>query len=40
MEYQDRIIKYLKENHGIVTTVWCENQPIPERIFQKWKKKN
>ena len=28
MEYKERIIEYLKENHGIVTALWCKNQGI------------
>ena len=38
MEYQDRIIKYLKENHGIVTTAWCESQSIPRAYLSKMEK--
>lgn len=38
MEYQDRIIKYLKENQGIVTTAWCESQSIPRVYLSKMEK--
>lgn len=38
MEYKERIIEYLKENQGIVTTAWCESQSIPRVYLSKMKK--
>lgn len=29
MQYKDKIIKHLKENNGIVTSLWCKKHGIP-----------
>ena len=29
MKYREQILRYLKENHGVVTTSWCKNNAIP-----------
>ena len=29
MKYREQIMRYLKENHGVVTASWCKNNAIP-----------
>jgi len=38
MEYRERIIEYLKENHGVITALWCKNQGIPHIYLTRMEK--
>jgi len=38
MKYREQILRYLKENHGIVTASWCKKNAIPSVYLHRMEK--